>query len=460
MTALRPAYHFMPPSGWMNDPNGFIEVDGVYHLFYQYNPHAAVWDKIHWGHATSRDLLHWQHQPVALAPDTPGLDDAGCWSGCAVAHGDELWLFYTAATGEVAPDGISTGYKNQAIAAAVGTQAGTNWRKLPNPVIARDSFPPDVIGVRDPVVWREGDGWYMSIGAGIRGKGGGALLYHSRDLHEWQSCGWLHQADVGEVWECPQLLTFDGDRAALLVNIWHPGHRSYTAYYSGTYRDGQFTPSFFRRLELENTATFAPQATRDAQGRWLMFGWLVEERAIPARVAAGWAGVMSLPRIVSMADDGTLRLNPAPELAALRGLPLANGQSSQTCEMILALERDAVGNAEFRLPLSADGAQFVQFTYDSATQQLAIDRSYASSNNTDDLATDVVSGILSLATDEPLRLHLFVDHSVIEIFANGGRACGVLRVYPEGESPLPAPSPIEEGGQTIYAMSLLQWRGD
>jgi beta-fructofuranosidase len=417
----------------MNDPNGLIQVEGVYHLFYQYNPHAAVWDKIHWGHAISTDLIQWQHMPTALAPGTPGLDDAGCWSGCAVVHGDELWLFYTAATGEVAPDGISTGYKNQAIAAAIGTRAGTDWRKLPTPVIDRDTFPSDVIGVRDPVVWREGNGWYMSIGAGLRGKGGGALLYHSRDLRAWQPRGWLHQADVGEVWECPQLLTFDNDHAALLVNIWQPGHRSYTAYYSGTYRDGQFTPSFFRRLEMENSAIFAPQATHDEQGRWIMFGWLVEERSIPARVAAGWSGVMSLPRVVTMADDGTLRITPVPELAELRNAPLTDGQSSRACEIEVELQRDAAGNAKFRLPLDASGTQVVHIDYDGATQQLTIDRAHASTNTTDDVATDALSGVLPLATDEPLRLHMFVDHSVLEIFANDGWLCGVTRVYPEGE---------------------------
>ncbi|MBE0689378.1 MAG: hypothetical protein IH587_04570, partial [Anaerolineae bacterium] len=82
----RPRYHFLPPSGWMNDPNGVIEIDGRYHLFYQYNPHGAVWDKIQWGHAFSDDLVHWHDQPVALTPDTPGLDETGVWSGCAVSH--------------------------------------------------------------------------------------------------------------------------------------------------------------------------------------------------------------------------------------------------------------------------------------------------------------------------------------------------------------------------------------
>lgn len=426
----------------MNDPNGLIQVDGVWHLFYQYNPHAAVWDKIHWGHATSHDLLHWQHQPIALVPDTPGLDEAGCWSGCAVVHGDELWLFYTAATGDVAEDGIETGYFNQAIAVARGTRAGTDWRKLPAPVIDRKSFAPDVIAVRDPVVFRDGDIWRMTIGAGIRNKGGAVLRYRSGNLLDWTYEGILHQDSIGEAWECPQLLTFDQDRAALLVNIWHPGNRPYTAYYSGTYRDGQFTPSFFRRLEMENSAIFAPQATRDEQGRWLMFGWLVEERAIPARVAAGWSGVMSLPRVVTMADDGTLDINPAPEVAALRDEPLADGQTTRACIIEVELQRDADGNAEFRLPLDATSEQVVTIAYDGTTQQLTIDRAHASTNTTDIVGTTKLVGDHVLVVDEALHLRILIDHSVIEVFANDGRASAATRVYPEGDS---QPAPATDG---------------
>ncbi|MBZ0294813.1 MAG: glycoside hydrolase family 32 protein, partial [Anaerolineae bacterium] len=96
----RPQYHFLPPSNWMNDPNGLIQWNGQYHLFYQYNPHGPLWGTIHWGHAISDDLIHWADWPIALTPTLGGPDEAGCFSGCAVNHDGVPTLIYTGTRGE------------------------------------------------------------------------------------------------------------------------------------------------------------------------------------------------------------------------------------------------------------------------------------------------------------------------------------------------------------------------
>jgi len=210
----RPCYHFLPPANWMNDPNGVIHWRGRYHLFYQYNPHGLVWGDIHWGHAVSNDLIHWQDLPVALTPTPGGPDAGGCWSGCAVDDDGVPTVFYT---------GIRGDYdlaQSQVICMAVGSDDLVAWHKHPaNPVLT----PPedlDLIGFRDPSVWRDGETWYQIVGSGVRDVGGAVLLYRSSDLLEWEYLGPLIAGDrrdpslwTGSVWECPQLLTF-GDVAA------------------------------------------------------------------------------------------------------------------------------------------------------------------------------------------------------------------------------------------------------
>ncbi len=445
----RPRYHFLPPGGWMNDPNGLIEVDGRYHLFYQQNPHAAIWDKIHWGHAVSDDLVHWRDLPIALKPDTPGLDEAGIWSGCAVAHAGQVLLFYTGGTGNVSQD-VSSGLLNMPVGVAQGAPGLETWHKLAaNPAVP--ALPNDgvIVGQRDPIVWREGAGWRMSIGAGLRGQGGAVLVYDSTDLRHWQYAGLLHHDALGKTWECPQLLTFDGEHAALIVSVWDPPQPSYTIYYGGSYRQGKFEAQFMERLELVGSALYAPQALQDAQGRWLMWGWIRETRSIDASVTAGWSGVMSLPRVVTLGSDGRLRQQPAPEVSALRdgSAPALTDAESQPAEaddwIVLGRQRgqrleiqaefgcdQAVGQVELALHTLPDLNQWLTIRYDWRPGTLRIVRQHSSLNTTDGLDLSDLHGGLKLTPGEPLSLRIFVDHSVIEVFANEGRASAATRIYP------------------------------
>jgi len=447
----RPRYHFLPPSGWMNDPNGVIEVDGRYHLFYQHNPYAAVWNKIHWGHAVSDDLVHWQDQPLALTPGMTGLDEGGIWSGCAVRRDDEVMLVYTGCTGEFTADRIANGLRNMPICGALGAPGLQTWRKLlENPLVAAPPDDGDIVGQRDPVVWREGDGWCMTIGAGLRDRGGAVLLYDSWDLRQWHYQGLLHHDDLGLLWECPQLLVFDDDRAALIVNVWHPPQTSYSAYYSGTYRHGKFAAHFLELLALNNAALYAPLSTVDAHGRWIMWGWIREERSSSACVAAGWSGVMSLPRIVTMDAAGHLRQQPVPELQALRQSSAPLVVETQPQRAAAAERRTTLGRyqshmleivAEFTCEGSAgrvaltllmlpDGLEQISFVYDWERGELRIVRRRSVLNASEDVDLSDVYGDLKLADGEALKLHIFVDHSVIEVFANSGCACATTRIYP------------------------------
>jgi beta-fructofuranosidase len=311
----RPSYHFLPAANWLNDPNGLIQWQGQVHLFYQYNPHGPFHGAIHWGHAASRDLIHWEDWPVALAPTPGGPDQDGCWSGCAVDDGGKPVLVYTG--GQCAEGGLL----RQTQCLAMSDDGLHTWRKYPgNPVIAS---PPVVDGqalahpadFRDPWVWREADGWYMAVGTWIRRAGGAVLLYRSPDLVHWEYLHPLLEGDTpGEMWECPNFFPL-GDKYVLLVSL-QPEFR-YSEYYIGTYADHRFMPE--RRGIVDFGGYFyAPQTLLDERGRRLIWGWVQEGRSGQVQREAGWSGVMSLPRVLTLRPDGALGIAPAPELQTLR----------------------------------------------------------------------------------------------------------------------------------------------
>jgi beta-fructofuranosidase len=212
----RPAFHFLPEKHWMNDPNGLIQWKGQYHMFYQYNPHGAFHGTIHWGHAISRDLVHWEHLPIALAPTPDGVDKDGCWSGCAVNNNGAPTLLYT-------------GVYPQVQCIATSSDDLLTWQKHPHPVI---TAPPPEIEVhaggeiRDPFVWKEKDQWYMLLGSRIEGAGGLILLYRSEDLLHWEYLHPLLTGDAnqmepfwtGTMWECPNFIDF-GEKRTLIISV-------------------------------------------------------------------------------------------------------------------------------------------------------------------------------------------------------------------------------------------------
>ena len=434
----RPRYHFLPPANWMNDPNGLIQWGETYHLFYQYNPNGPFHGTIHWGHAASEDLVHWRHLPIALSP-TPGSADAdGCWSGCALDADGVPTLLYS-------------GNRNwdQRLCLATSDDGLLTWQKHErNPVIVDPPPGLDLVGFRDHSVWREQGAWYQLIGAGIRGQGGAALLYRSPDLRDWE---YLHPLLVGDaqrqtplwtgaMWECPDFFPL-GDRHVLIVSVWEAGQLHYSAAMVGQYRDRRLVPEIEHKLDYGDIHFYAPQSFSDSQGRRIVFGWAVEGRDAEAQRAAGWAGVMSLPRALSLAPNGHVRMAPVPELLALRGehraaAPVAAhpGQpaaipsiAGDSLELIAELAPAPGGSCGLAVRAAPDGSERTVIRYDAAAQQLVVDRSQSS------LSPDVARGAhvapLALAAGEPLRLRVFLDRSILEVFAND-QVATTTRIYP------------------------------
>ena len=448
----RPRYHFLPPANWMNDPNGLIQWQGVYHLFYQHNPHGAFWGTMHWGHAASRDLVHWEHWPIALAPTPGGPDADGCFSGCAVDDGGVPTLVYTGVSPEVqclatSRDGLRT------------------WQKHPaNPVIAAPPPGLSVTGFRDPCVWREGNDWLMALGSGLEGMGGAVLLYRSADLRHWDYLGPLctgREEETGAVWECPNFFALGGRHALITSPI--PLRRA--IYFTGRYAEHRFTPAVQGTVDWGG-CYYAPQILREA-GRTLLFGWLWEGRSPDAQQAAGWAGVMSLPRALSLTADGQLAFAPALELQALRREPrhfaaldlapgaetMLPGVSGDSLEIALELDPGEALTCGLRLLCTPDGSEEAGIVYDRAGGQLLIDR--ARSSLSDGVEREARGGPLALTPGEALRLRVFVDRSVVEVFANE-TLCITSRVYPTQADAMGVRLFAQGGGAKAWSLDVWQ----
>lgn len=430
----RPAFHFVAPAGWLNDPNGLTQRDGWFHLFYQYNPHAPVHHRIHWGHARSKDLVHWEELPIALEP-SEGPDVDGCWSGVLVDHDGVPTLVYSGRHGDRELPCIATG----------STDLVTWAKHDANPVIPAPPADLDIVAFRDHCVWREESGtWRQIIGAGIRDVGGTALLYESTDLRTWEYLGPLLTGDAGAqdrnaadwtgtMWECVDLFAVD-DADVLVFSAWDDGVTHHPLYWTGRYAGDRFEPASLHRLDLGGRFFYAPQSMCDASGRRVMFGWMQEGRPDDAAVQAGWSGVMSLPRVVTARADGSLHQAPVPEVELLRESLLYRGDAVDGFDVAgdqLDIEVDVQlpeGAAiEVTVRATADGRERTVYRLERSGHHadFSLDRSHASLDQSTDAGP--LGGRVPVEGDR-VRVRVLVDHSALEAFANGVPLAA--RVYP------------------------------
>ncbi|MFG3292614.1 glycoside hydrolase family 32 protein [Streptomyces sp. NPDC048179] len=461
----RPVAHLRPPRNWINDPNGLVFHDGHYHVFYQYNPYGSTHAHMHWGHFRSPDLLSWEPLPIALSPAPGGVDADGCFSGNAVSDGDRLVAFYSAHREDRSP-------QHQPVTSAASLDGGRTFAARGEPVIPE--WPDECTMYRDPYVWRDGDRWRMLVGAALADGRGAALLYESADLEDWTYLGpfdargqepvgtgtGLH---TGEGWECPQYLPARAGRpGALVFSAWnhHDGERCVAALV-GT-EHGTTLDAGPAALVDHGPDCYAPALLRAPGDRWLLWGWSEEAREQAWAVADGWSGVLTVPREISVGDDGTLRQEPAAELLALRGEhivraegtadgpePVELGGVGRAFDLTARLE--TTGTATLRLLTGADGtgggtggtgggadgtdgadsAEHLDIRLDAGTGELVVDRDHAS------LDTRARGGAYRMPcpAGQPVELRLVVDHSLAELFLTTTGQVLTLRFYPTGDTP-------------------------
>ena len=462
----RPQYHLLPARNWMNDPNGPICWAGEYHMFYQYNPHAAVWGDMHWGHAVSPDMVRWRHLPIALAPTPGGPDAAGCFTGSALPDGDRVAILYTGVVS--APesqatlrDGVHSLRESQCLAFSTGDL--THWTKVPQPLIAAPPPGLNVTGFRDPAPWRQGDVWYTAIGSGIRGQGGAILLYRSADLRHWDYLHPLYQGsasgqaaanpvDSGDIWECPDFFPL-GDRHILIHST---GGKAY--WQSGVLdtKTMLFHPE--RSGLLDAGAYYAPKTQLDAHGRRILWGWIQERRPEAEYSAAGWAGVMSLPRVLTLDAKNDLQMDVASEVEQLREdeqrLRLNGNETAVRDQLARMQVHNACGEIRCSFRRSSTPVSLALVSPGAAQPWLTCrwDPAQPRTIRIEDQAIP-----LGAAQSPKIDLVFYIDGSVIECFANRHGAF-TQRFYPKGTSAPPITVQITKGVESLTALSLWQMK--
>lgn len=310
-----PRLHVRAQQGWVNDPNGLCHVDGRWHVFYQYNPSAPRHGQIHWGHSSSTDLVHWRHEPVALAPRPGQPDAAGCWSGSCTIDGGVPTLCYTA---------LADDPRDAVALTATGDPTLTRWTPASEPSAGRQG--PADAETRDPyVVWIEGHR-YILQGFGGPSSTPRVLVHDATDLRHWKLLGPLISADDpvaarvadAAIWECPNLVRI-GDRWLLVISLlnerptavsWMTGDLVVTA------QGPRFTAVDGGVLD-SGPAFYAPQLLDD-DGRILMWAWSDElGRSTQWLDAHGWAGTLTTPRELTL-RGGKVASRPAPEYLTQR----------------------------------------------------------------------------------------------------------------------------------------------
>jgi beta-fructofuranosidase len=439
----RPIYHFRPPANWMNDPNGTIYHNGYYHLFYQHNPYGDAWGRLHWGHARSADLVHWEQLPIALWPSLEANEEH-VFSGCAAVNGngDPILIYTSVKCG----DRESRAPNEQW--AAIGDRDWLTWQKHPeNPVLALETHggPPFEKDWRDPFIFHEAGRTFLVLG-GEYNDVAAVALYEATDdtLAHWRYCKLLYQEPRRErrFLECPNffkigekwvLLTSPYNLIEYMVGDFDVETLTFVPQQQGVLDPGMgSTPNFY-----------ASNILYDPEGRCILLGWV---RGFPE--GRGWNGCLALPRILTIGPDGRPEQRPVPQLQELRkahhsesNFTLHNDSHVVTGIQGTALEiqmlvQPETGTVALRTRRSADGQRAVEITYDGATLDV--------------LGTQVP---LTLSDEEPLKLHLFLDQSVLELFVNGGRVA-VTRIIDAPPEDTRIEVAVRDGAATVVSLDI------
>ena len=417
----RPGYHFAMPEGVASpfDPNGAIYWKGRYHLFYIFQDKRSGKKSDHWGHLSSTDLFHWRHHPTGLLE---GMYSGNCF---------------------INKDGVPTicyHQLGQGNAMAVALDDDLNeWQKLDSNPITPKTQPGDEHHEKyrswDPFGWLEGDTYYAIFG------GQRPAIVKSPTLDgEWRYVGDLFAHGVegvslDEDVSCADLFKL-GDRDVLLCI----SHRLGCRYYVGEWKNEQFYPESHAQMSWVDRSFFAPESLADHKGRRIMWAWLLDAPEFGVRWEHGWSGTMSLPRVLSLGDDGQLRMDVPEEIEALRygafkrenfalqsGTDLViDGIGGNSLELFIEMESSDASGYGVKVCASPDGLEETAVFYDALAGKLKVD---TLKSGPADTPKGVEAGPFKLAEGERLKLRVFVDKSVVEVFANSRQAV-MRRIYP------------------------------
>ena len=436
----REKLHLMPPVGWLNDPNGLCQLNGIYHAFFQYSPFNAEGGVKMWGHYTSKDMIDWEYQGVKLYPDQP-FDCHGVYSGSAFIEDDKMYVYYT---GNVKlEDGdfdyINTGRESNTV--LVVSEDGKTFGSKKE-LMRNVDYPSDLTcHVRDPKVWKDQGSYYMLLGARTRGSLGEALLYRSEDKKAWRFLKTITATEpFGYMWECPDFFPL-GDKHVLICSPqnmkaekyeFHNGNNS--VYFLGNYDKNSHI------FEKEEPHTidygldfYAPQTTLLPDGRRVMIAWMKSWDACVVPDTQDWQGMMTLPRELEV-KDGQIWQQPVRELAQyhknpchyehaeIDGETALSGICGRTMDLTITMDEQDFN--VFSIQLAADEEYETAFTYHKGTGILEIDRTYCG------VTKDVVCvRKIKIADPKGLKKMRFIlDRQSIELFINDGQQVATTAV--------------------------------
>lgn len=434
----RPAFHLSPKVGWMNDPNGFCEYNGSYHLFYQYHPYSTQWGPMHWGHAVSRDLFHWDYLPAALAPDMP-YDQDGCFSGSALELPDgRQLLLYTGVQRRQEQDGSVRDIQTQCV--ALGD--GLNFEKYENnPVLDGKDIPEgfSIYDFRDPKVFRNADGSYgCVVGNRTDDDSGAILLFCSPDGLQWRFASILDRSrnEYGKMWECPDFFALDGSQVIVISPEsmcqhgleFHSGHCTMALIGDYDADHYQFVRRSVQAIDY-GLDFYAPQTLQAKDGRRIMIGWMQDWKASAHRPEdAKYFGQMSTPRELTI-RNGRLIQNPVRELEALHGCRVAHtdvliaeetaleGICGRVVDMTVTVKPVRAGGYEmFCMKFAMDSQYETTLSYCPRTSVLRLSRINSGFDR------NFVNERECLVRDRggEIKLRVVLDRFSAEVFVNDG----------------------------------------
>jgi fructan beta-fructosidase len=433
----RPRIHFTPPSMWMNDPNGLFYSNGTYHLYYQYHPQSTVWGPMHWGHATSKDLLKWKHQPIALYPDSLGL----IFSGSAVVDHNN-----TAGFGKKAIVAIFTSHnmdwekagridrENQSI--AFSTDQGYTWTKYAgNPVLKN----PGIADFRDPnVTWYAPQNkWIMALATQDR-----ETFYSSKDLKNW-----VRESDFGAkigahggVWECPDLfpMEIDGQQKWVLlvsINPGAPNGGSGTQYFVGDFDGHQFTPQDQETRWIDyGRDNYAGVTFHETGNRRIFMGWMSNWDYANVVPTKSWRSANTLPRDLGLKKIAGKYFITSRPIAIPKEAPksVTSGNSMTAKSPVLHISAKAQALQDFSIVFANAKGEQLSIGFEKSSNRYFVDRS---KSGTMDFSPKFASRDYAprLSTGQTIDLELITDVASAEFFADGGLTAMTTVFFPSSE---------------------------
>ena len=459
----RPVYHYRPPSGWISDPDGPIHHQGYYHTFYIHNPYGSKgWPhaRNHWGHARSRDLVFWEHLPIALAP----LSDREhrCNSGCLALDGNgRPVIFYTH---------VPLGKKPNEQWAAVGDDDLITWKRVPeNPILSLETHggPTFAKSWRDPFIFETEGRTFMVLTAKRDGKAV-VPIYEAADsdLLDWKYRGILYDVPptMSRSLECPNFFRLES-KWVLIGSALGKNHSVRYLVGSLDMKTPRFSPETEGMVDHLDNFLYATNVFDDDRGRCVLLG-----RVKHFQQEKAWNGCLALPRILSLDSKDRLLQQPVPELNQLRQRHVRVGPlsldsnshvlkraSGDTLEILATFEPGSAKAFGLNLRCSADGKRGVLVRYDRRAFSFGehVQGRLVPCRHHGD-RPDAPGGELPFPlpnANDPVALRIFLDKSVMEVFVNGGQACATRVIYP-GENDLGIELFAEEGNVTVRSVDI------